>query len=83
MQEGGDAMTKPTEDKPETVPAKATRDGDILLRWSWVELRVWTERMLTALESGVKGGRPNSFFTTQGLYSLKTAHVLARQSSLR
>ena len=50
-------MTKPTENKPEAVPEGATRDGDILLRWSWVELRVWTERMLMALETGVKGGK--------------------------
>jgi RNA-directed DNA polymerase len=50
-------LTKPTENKPEAVPERATRDGDILLRWSWVELRVWTERMLTALEEGVKGGK--------------------------
>jgi RNA-directed DNA polymerase len=26
-------------------------------RWGWVELSVWTERMLTALEEGVKGGK--------------------------
>jgi RNA-directed DNA polymerase len=50
-------MTEPAETEPEAVPARATRDGDILLRWSWVELRVWTERMLTALETGVKGGK--------------------------
>jgi RNA-directed DNA polymerase len=50
-------MTEPTETKPEAVPAGATRDGDILLRWNWVEPRVWTERMLMALESGVKGGK--------------------------
>jgi RNA-directed DNA polymerase len=50
-------MTKPMETKPEAVPEGATRDGDILLRWSWVELRVWTELMLMALESGVKGGK--------------------------
>jgi RNA-directed DNA polymerase len=57
VQEGGDAVTEPTETKPEAVPDRATRDGEILLRWSWVELRVWTERMLTALEEGVKGGK--------------------------
>jgi hypothetical protein len=57
VQEGGDAMTEPTENKPEAVPERATRDGEILLRWGWVEPRVWTERMLTALQSGVKGGR--------------------------
>ena len=25
-------------------------------RWAWTEPAVWTERMLTALEQGVKGG---------------------------
>lgn len=27
------------------------------VRWAWTEPSVWTERMLTALETGVKGGR--------------------------
>lgn len=31
--------------------------GDIALRWKWVERSVWTDRMLVALERGVKGGR--------------------------
>lgn len=31
--------------------------GEIRDRWLWVEPHVWTERMLTALENGVKGGR--------------------------
>jgi RNA-directed DNA polymerase len=57
VQEGGDAMTKSTEEQPEAVPARATRAGEILLRWGWVESTVWTERMLTALEQGVKGGK--------------------------
>jgi RNA-directed DNA polymerase len=26
-------------------------------RWGWVELSIWTERMLTALDQGVKGGK--------------------------
>jgi RNA-directed DNA polymerase len=50
-------MTKSTETQPEAVSAGTTRAGEILLRWSWVEPRIWTERMLTALEQGVKGGR--------------------------
>jgi RNA-directed DNA polymerase len=29
----------------------------IRARWDWVEPAVWTERMLTALETGVKGGK--------------------------
>jgi RNA-directed DNA polymerase len=36
----------------------ATRGGEALTaKWSWVEPSVWTERMLAALETGVKGGR--------------------------
>jgi len=31
--------------------------GEIRARWAWVEPSVWTERMLTALEAGVKGGK--------------------------
>jgi RNA-directed DNA polymerase len=50
-------MTKSTEEQPEAVPAGATRAGGILLRWGWVEPTVWTERMLTTLEQGVKGGK--------------------------
>lgn len=46
----------PGEQPPSVVPATAPQDGDILLRWSWTEPTVWTERMLTALEEGVKGG---------------------------
>lgn len=30
---------------------------DIRCRWPWVEPSVWTDRMLTALEQGVKGGK--------------------------
>lgn len=41
---------------PEAVPEKARRAGETKDRWSWVEPRVWTERMLAALEKGVKGG---------------------------
>ena len=36
------------------VPARATRGAET--RWSWVEASVWTERMVSALENGVKGG---------------------------
>ena len=47
----------PKENKPTTVPSAAKQVGDIRGRWSWVEPSVWTERMLTALETGVKGGK--------------------------
>jgi hypothetical protein len=42
--------------------------------WSWVEARVWTERMLSALGNGVKG------FANAGLFALHTAWQTARQS---
>ena len=47
---------KPKEGRPATVP-EAKQAGDIRSRWEWVEPTVWTERMLTALEEGVKGGK--------------------------
>ena len=45
------------EPKPAAVPKQATQAGDIRARWAWVEPLIWTDRMLTALESGVKGGK--------------------------
>lgn len=41
---------------PEAVPEEARRTGETKDHRSWVEPRIWTERMLTALEKGVKGG---------------------------
>jgi hypothetical protein len=60
-------------------------------RWGWVEPGVWTERMLAALEHGVKGGKwfslmdnhqrwPDAFFVEQGLFTMTAALALARQS---
>lgn len=42
--------------RPATVPEKAKQAGEVRTRWKWTEPSVWTERMLTALEQGVKGG---------------------------
>ena len=39
------------------VPETATQAREIQSRWEWVEPSVWTARMLTALEEGVKGGK--------------------------
>jgi RNA-directed DNA polymerase len=50
-------MTKAPENQPEAVPERATRDGETQRHWHWVEPTIWTERMLTALEQGVKGGK--------------------------
>lgn len=49
-------MNTPREARPSPVPATATQDGDVQGRWAWTEPAVWTQRMLTALEQGVKGG---------------------------
>ena len=56
--------TKPTTAptvRAATVPKRAKQageaDAEILWRWLWVEPTVWTTRMLTALEQGVKGGK--------------------------
>src|SRR3954468_11483768 len=50
-------MTTIAESRPAAVPPGAKRTGDIPARWAWVEPLIWTERMLTALEQGVKGGK--------------------------
>jgi len=39
-----------------TPVLKAKQVGEVPARWAWTEPAVWTERMLTALEEGVKGG---------------------------
>jgi RNA-directed DNA polymerase len=44
------------EGRPVSVPA-AKQTGEVRARWAWAEPNVWTERMLTALEDGVKGGK--------------------------
>ena len=57
-QEGGcvESMTKQEElSKVEETP-KQGREAESQ-KWSWVEAEVWTERMLTTLETGVKGGK--------------------------
>lgn len=46
-----------TEVKPAAVSERTTQAGEVWARWAWVEPEVWTERMLTALEQGVKGGK--------------------------
>ena len=49
--------TRAGQAKPAAVPAEAKQAGETNDRWSWVEPSVWTPRMLTALEQGVKGGK--------------------------
>ena len=61
-------MTKQEElSKVEETP-KQGREAESQ-KWSWVEAEVWTERMLTTLETGVKGGK-NAYFIEQGLFTM-------------
>src|SRR5450756_1070714 len=64
-----------------------TRDA----RWGWVEPAIWTERMIAALETGVKGGRwfslmdnhqtwPNAYFDARGLFTMTAARKAAGYS---
>ena len=57
MQEDGFAMSGEVEMKPSIVPCEneTKQEGDAFARWAWAEPSVWTKRMLTALEKGVKG----------------------------
>lgn len=51
-------MKTPPPENPSRVASEPKPDGEALRqRWPWVEAEVWTERMLEALERGVKGGR--------------------------
>ncbi len=52
-----DVSERQAEGKPVTVPETATQAGEVRARWAWAEPAVWSERMLTALEEGVKGGK--------------------------
>jgi len=49
-------MNRATDDNPATVPTTTKQAGEVRARWAWAEPSVWTDRMLTALEQGVKGG---------------------------
>jgi RNA-directed DNA polymerase len=47
-----------SDSKAPAVPAGATQGAKAQRRnWSWVEASVWNERMLAALDNGVKGGK--------------------------
>ncbi len=69
--------------EPAQLPAEARDAGAVRARWAWAEPSVWTERMLTALEDGVKGGTLNAFFAEHGLFSLDAAYATARQPAKR
>ena len=45
------------EEQRSSVPDKAKQERTHLSPWDWVEPSVWTDKMLAALERGVKGGK--------------------------
>jgi hypothetical protein len=85
------------ESQPATVSERAKQAGEAAPGWEWVERTVWTDRMLEALDKGVKGGVwfslidisrghdnrrwPNEYFRELGYFSLYDAHRALLQSS--
>ena len=79
------------EERPPSVPSEAKQGGDKpkARDYGWVERAVWTDRMLAALEGGVKGGKwfsfrrwPNAFFGEHGLFSMASARMQLVQPPL-
>ena len=50
-------MDRQAEKNPGESVEETKQVGETCDRWKWVEPSVWTERMLNALEEGVKGGK--------------------------
>lgn len=70
-----------SEAEPASVPARAKQAGETEDRWSWVEPSVWTERMLAALETGVKGGKWYSLIDkVSSLSNLRSAFVQVKRN---
>jgi len=70
-----------TETKLAQVPEKAKQVREPRGRWSWVEPSVWTERMLTALEAGVKGGKWYSLIDkVSSLRNLESAFLQVKRN---
>lgn len=49
-------MTNRDKEARPAAVSETKQAGEVRARWAWAEPCVWTERMLTALEEGVKGG---------------------------
>jgi RNA-directed DNA polymerase len=71
------------EPRPTLVPL-ATQVGKVMGPWAWTEPSVWTERMLTALQQGVKGGVWFSLIDkvySSGNLAAATAKVVAKHGA--
>jgi RNA-directed DNA polymerase len=58
---------------------KAKQGREVAQQWEWTEASVWTERMLAALERGVKGGK--WFSLIDKVWKLENLQSAARQVS--
>ena len=73
---------KPQEYPSARVPPKTKSEAakpaeEIRARWAWTDPGVWTDRMLTALENGVKGGQ--WFSLIDKVYAESTLYSAGRQ----
>ena len=67
-------MSDRTNDQKPSGVRELKQDGEIAARWGWIERAVWSERMLKALETGVRGGKWHSLYDkVYGLSNLKAA----------
>ena len=70
-------LTGQREVQPSPVSATTQQDGEVLARWAWAEWSVWTPRMLTALETSVKG---NVWFRLiDKVFSERNLHAAGRK----
>lgn len=44
------------EEKAPSVPVRDKQGAEVRARWAWTEPVVWSERMLSTLETGIRGG---------------------------
>lgn len=72
-------MTSRKENQPTTVPFAATPAGEPPPVSEWANRCVWTDRMLTALGNGVKGGRWHTLidkvYTPLNLFAASTSVI--------
>lgn len=77
-------MTKRTDQRPATVPFRATPAGQPPSVTEWANRHVWTDRMLDALQIGVRGGKWHTLhdkvYNSLNLYSASLS-VLGNQGA--
>lgn len=74
-------MNSSREERPAIVSEKTKQAGEIHAKWHWTEPSVWTDNMLKALESGVKGGKWFSLIDkVWSLDNLRSAYAEVRRN---